>query len=64
MHQVIQARLKRIRFIGNDEPEKWAAAVAEHEEMIAALEARDATRLAAVIVRHLEETWSRVVDKV
>jgi DNA-binding GntR family transcriptional regulator len=64
MHQVIQARLKRIRFIGNDEPEKWAAAVAEHEEMIAALEARDAARLAAVIIRHLEETWSRVVDKV
>ena len=27
MHQVIQARLKRIRFIGNEEPDKWAAAV-------------------------------------
>ncbi len=64
MHQVIQARLKRIRFIGNDEPGKWAAAVAEHEEMIAALEARDADRLAGVIARHLEETWSRVFDKV
>lgn len=64
MHQVIQARLKRIRFIGNEEPEKWASAVAEHEEMIAALEARDAARLAAVIGRHLDETWGRVVDKV
>lgn len=64
MHQVIQARLKRIRFIGNEEPRKWAGAVAEHEEMIAALEARDEARLAAVIARHLEETWTRVVDKV
>ena len=64
MHQVIQARLKRIRFIGNEEPRKWAGAVAEHEEMIVALEARDEARLAAVIARHLEETWSRVVDKV
>jgi DNA-binding GntR family transcriptional regulator len=64
MHQVIQARLKRIRFIGNEEPEKWAGAVAEHEEMIAALEARDAARLTAVIARHLDETWQRVVDKV
>jgi DNA-binding GntR family transcriptional regulator len=63
-HQVIQARLKRIRFIGNEEPEKWAGAVAEHEEMIAALEARDETRLADIIARHLEQTWSRVVDKV
>ncbi|MDQ2917367.1 MAG: GntR family transcriptional regulator, partial [Pseudomonadota bacterium] len=41
LHQVIQARLKRIRFIGNEEPDKWAGAVAEHEAMIAALEARD-----------------------
>jgi DNA-binding GntR family transcriptional regulator len=64
MHQVIQARLKRIRFIGNEEPAKWAGAVGEHEEMIAALEARDAARLAAVIARHLDETWQRVVDKV
>lgn len=63
-HQVIQARLKRIRFIGNEEPDKWAGAVAEHEEMIVALEARDEARLADVIARHLEETWVRVVDKV
>lgn len=63
-HQVIQARLKRIRFIGNEEPDKWANAVAEHEEMIAALEARDEARLADVIARHLEQTWVRVVDKV
>ena len=63
-HQVTQARLKRHRFIGPDEPRTCADAVAEHEEMIAALEARDETRLANVIARHLEETWSRVVDKV
>jgi DNA-binding GntR family transcriptional regulator len=64
MHQVIQARLKRIRFIGNEEPAKWSRAVAEHEEIIAALEARDEGRLAGVIARHLRETWLRVVDKI
>jgi DNA-binding GntR family transcriptional regulator len=63
MHQLIQARLRRIRFIGNEEPDKWAGAVAEHEAMIAALEARDGVRLADVIRRHLDQTWSRVVDK-
>lgn len=63
MHQVIQARLRRIRYIGNEEPDKWAGAVAEHEEMIAALEARDAARLAAVVTRHLDATWTRVADK-
>jgi DNA-binding GntR family transcriptional regulator len=45
LHQTIAARLKRIRFIGNEEPEKWAGAVSEHEEMIVALEARDDVRL-------------------
>jgi len=64
MHATIQARLKRIRFIGNEEPSKWAAAMREHEEMIAALEARDEARLAAVVSRHLEQTWTRVEGKI
>lgn len=63
-HESIQSRLKRIRFIGNAQPEKWSGAVAEHEEMIVALEARDADRLAEVIQRHLERTWERVKDTV
>jgi len=63
LHQVIQARLKRIRFIGNEEPAKWAGAAAEHVEMIEALEARDESRLAAVVERHLVETWARVVER-
>jgi DNA-binding GntR family transcriptional regulator len=59
-HEAIQVRLRRIRFIGNREPDKWAGAVAEHEEMIAALEARDAVRLTVTIAHHLEHTWDRV----
>ena len=50
MHQMLQTRLKRIRFIGHEGAEKWAAAVAEHEEMISALEARDAARLSDVVI--------------
>jgi DNA-binding GntR family transcriptional regulator len=64
MHQGLQARLRRIRFIGNEEPQKWAGAVAEHEAMIAALEARDDARLATVIAGHLDQTWERVVDRI
>ena len=59
-HEAIQARLKRIRFIGNSSPDKWAAAVAEHEEMIAALEVRDAGRLATILTLHMERTWERL----
>jgi len=60
IHAMLQTRLKRIRFIGHEGPEKWAAAVAEHEEMIEALEARDQQKLAAVLGRHLTNAWERV----
>ncbi len=59
-HTSIQSRLKRIRYIGNQEPQKWAAALAEHEDMITFLEARDGGRLARVVNQHMEHTWERV----
>ncbi|WP_103174436.1 MULTISPECIES: GntR family transcriptional regulator [Paracoccus] len=62
VHSMLQTRLKRIRFIGHEGPEKWANAVAEHEEIIAALEARDLDRLSAVLGRHLTMAWERVKD--
>ena len=62
VHGVMQARLKRIRFLGNSGPENWAAAVAEHEEMIVALEARKGEALAEVLTRHMENSWARVKD--
>lgn len=60
MHGSLQARMKRIRFLGHNDPEAWAGAVAEHEEMISALEARDGKRLARALVVHLKQTWERV----
>ena len=60
-HASIQSRMKRIRYVGNEEPTKWAAALAEHDEMIRALERRDGDALAAVVTRHLENTWARVL---
>ena len=62
VHGVMQARLKRIRFLGNSGPANWASAVAEHDEMIAALEARNGTALAEVLTRHMENSWARVKD--
>ena len=62
VHGMLQTRLKRIRFIGHEGPDKWASAVAEHEEMIAALEARDPARLSAILGHHLTLAWERVKD--
>jgi DNA-binding GntR family transcriptional regulator len=60
VHGVLQARMKRIRYIGNEGPDKWAGAVADHEEMIAALEAREGDRLSRILSAHMEKTWERV----
>lgn len=64
VHGVLQARLRRIRYIGNESPEKWAAAVADHEEMIAALEERNGKRLAKILAAHMDRTWNRVRDSI
>ncbi len=62
VHGRLQTRLKRIRFIGHEGPERWSKAVAEHEEIIAALEARDPERLSAILGQHLTLAWERVKD--
>ena len=64
MQANLQARLKRIRFIGNGKPEYWAAAVAEHEEMTSALKARDGARRGETMATHLSHTWDRVRDSI
>ncbi len=60
----LQARLKRIRYIGNRDPENWSGAVRDHEDMIAALTARDGRRLGDAMARHLSNTWERVKDSI
>jgi DNA-binding GntR family transcriptional regulator len=64
MQANIQARLKRIRFIGNQEPDSWAGAVADHEEMMRALKKRDGRALGEAMANHLKKTWDRVKDSI
>ncbi len=64
MHAGLQARLKRIRYIGNEAPKKWSGAMAEHEAIMIALKARDGDALAEVVGRHMDETLKRVADQI
>lgn len=64
VHQQLQAQIKRVRFIGNEQPERWAGAVAEHEEMNTALLARNGEQLAEILGRHLDKTLDRVRDAI
>lgn len=62
VHARLHARMKRIRFRGNDAPRNWSAAVADHEEIIVALERRDAKATGALLQRHLENSWLRLAE--
>lgn len=59
-HEQLQARIKRIRFVGNDTPEGWSGAVDEHQRMVDAMRQRDGEALAKVIEVHLSHTMDRV----
>jgi len=64
VHDILQTRMKRIRYIGDQKDESWSAAVREHEEMIAALEARDGARLSSAMVGHLAGSWERIHSEI
>lgn len=49
----LNRRLTALRFKSNHSAAKWERAMRDHEAMIAALEARDGARLAAILRQHL-----------
>lgn len=56
----LSGRLRSARYQANLSRERWDQAVAEHGEILAALEARDAVALAAVLRRHLRNKFEVV----
>ena len=63
VHETVQSRMRRVRYLGDQDDSTWKDAVSDHEEIIVALEARDAQRLKQAMTRHLHQTWERVRDR-
>ena len=57
----VNARLQALRFKSNQDEDKWASAVKEHEKMIDALSARDPAAMRAVLTSHLNNKRDVVV---
>ena len=57
----LSAKVRRARFSAHMTEESWAKAVAEHEEMIDALESRDSHRLEAVLIQHIETKRTTII---
>ena len=60
LHRGLTGRVRRARYMANMSPERWARAVAEHEEILSALEARDGARLSRILKDHLANKFETV----
>lgn len=61
-YRSINARVQSLRFRTNQDDAKWKHAVEEHEQMIAALAARDAAAMRKVLVSHLMRKRDTVLE--
>lgn len=61
-HATLSKRMRGLRYRGNSTPENWNAAMAEHEQMMVALAARDGQALSRIMGEHIRNTWPRIKD--
>ncbi|MDB6001350.1 MAG: transcriptional regulator, GntR family [Rhizobacter sp.] len=61
-YQSINARVQSLRFRTNQNEAKWKQAMKEHQQMLEALDARDAPALRAVLVEHLTHKRDTVIE--
>ena len=59
----VNARLQALRFRSNQDEENWRDAVREHEQMVAALSARDPAAMRAVMSLHLAHKLDTVIQQ-
>ncbi|MFN3717008.1 MAG: GntR family transcriptional regulator [Thiobacillus sp.] len=62
LHRSLNAHVRRARYMANLSQERWNAAVREHEEILAALSARDGARLQALLREHLAKKLVLVME--
>ena len=62
LYRGLSGRLLSARYVANMSPDRWAQAVAEHEAILQALEARDGARLSEILKTHLANKLATVKD--
>ena len=60
-YRQLNANVRRARYMANLSQERWDAAVREHGEILAALAARDVTRIKTLLAEHLAHKLSSVL---
>jgi len=62
VYRGLNAHVRRARYMANLSHDRWNEAVREHEEILAALTARDSTRLQALLRDHLAKKLVLVME--
>jgi DNA-binding GntR family transcriptional regulator len=62
LHRGLAGRIRRARYMANMSQARWDQAVAEHEEILAALTARDGTLLGRLLKEHLANKCETVKE--
>ncbi|OBX36239.1 putative HTH-type transcriptional regulator YdfH [Halomonas elongata] len=62
IHAKLSRQLYRVRYLSNQKNDKWSVAMAEHEAIMAALEARDVERIGQELRNHLGKTWIKYAN--
>ena len=60
VYDSLAGRIRRVRYLANANRTRWDKAMAEHAEILTALEARDGARLAELLKMHLMSTLAAV----
>ena len=63
VYRQLNGNVRRARYMANLSQERWDAAVREHEEILAALGARDVKRIKALLQEHLAHKLSSVLGE-
>jgi DNA-binding GntR family transcriptional regulator len=63
-YRQLNANVRRVRYMANLSPERWDAAVREHEAILAALAARDVARLKRLLRDHLSAKLATVLEAI
>jgi len=62
MYSSLAARVRRARYLANMTDDRWAKAVEEHEQILAALENRNGKQLSKILRKHLKSKFQTVRD--
>jgi DNA-binding GntR family transcriptional regulator len=62
LYEQVSARVRRARFSANLSDARWAEAIAEHDQILATLKARDGAGLARILQLHLDHKFKAVTE--